>query len=554
MRAGIAWISWRRARSDAPYRNPWSKIPLRVLGCWEGCPPAESHGICMSLKRQTLWSMAPLIVVSVVGFFSVPLFYRSLGDQMYALLGYVATFSGMFGFADLGLGVAVGRYVGTALGAGDQTAVREYWGTGNLIALPLLGLMALAFMALGCVFGPKWFNIAPEHIGLLRACFLVGGLGLFFNYYGQLWVVLIQTHLDFRYTSLLRVGTNLAQVVPAMFLAYQTRNPFYVAAWSLPVGCAQLAILVLHARRRYGLGFSLRAARWSRAREMAVFTSKTFASLLISSLFVQMDRLLAGRFAVAADYSHYVISTNVGVRLQGLGGAVMGPVFHNTTRALGGSQASSPARIYDEMFQFMFGWYLLAALWVAAWHPLLLHLWLDVWRGGGAAVAQNVAPLFVPVIVAYCLTAMASISAPQLSALNRMGTACGFIALTGLLTLAGVWFGWQAAGVVGVAYGFLFGRLGLIAQDLFVIRLIKARGWLAAETWTSVAAQAGVAAVCALPQLLLPRNSLWHLLPATLHAGLVAGWLVRHPLRRILDQARAKAFPLAASGLEPPGS
>src|SRR5688572_17933219 len=100
----------------------------------------------MSLKRQTMWNVVPLVVVRVVGFFSVPLIYRCLGDQMYALWGYVDTFTGMFGFADLGLGVAVGRYVGLALGKGDQAAAREYWGTGNLIALPLLGLMALLFM------------------------------------------------------------------------------------------------------------------------------------------------------------------------------------------------------------------------------------------------------------------------------------------------------------------------------------------------------------------------------------------------------------------------
>ena len=147
---------------------------------------------------------------------------------------------------------------------------------------------------------------------------------------------------------------------------------------------------------------------------------------------------------------------------------------------------------------------------------------------------------------------MGNISGPQLSALNRMGTACGFNAAAGLLTLAGVWIGWQTAGVIGVAYGFLFSRIGLIAQDLFVIRLIQARGWLAAEPWRSLAAQTGVACIFALPQLFLPRQSLWQLVPAALHAGLVAAWLLRHPLRRVMDQARTKSPALAATGLQPP--
>src|SRR5437868_12293054 len=99
----------------------------------------------MSLQKQTLWSLAPLLVATFVNLFSVPLFYRYLGPEMYALWFYVLTFTGAFGFMDLGLGVAVGRYVGIALSQKDEKAVREYWGTGHAIALPLLLLMGLGF-------------------------------------------------------------------------------------------------------------------------------------------------------------------------------------------------------------------------------------------------------------------------------------------------------------------------------------------------------------------------------------------------------------------------
>src|SRR5690554_5223694 len=103
----------------------------------------------MSLKRQTLWSMSPLLVMSALNLFSVPLFYRFLGEDLYALWLSVATFTGVFGFADLGLGVAVGRYIGIALGKGDQAAVREYWGTGNLMALAVVVPMATVFTLVG---------------------------------------------------------------------------------------------------------------------------------------------------------------------------------------------------------------------------------------------------------------------------------------------------------------------------------------------------------------------------------------------------------------------
>src|SRR5262245_4400126 len=121
------------SKSDQDKANAASPEPPRASG----------------MKRQFAWSIAPLVVVTLLNLFSVRLFFRYLGDEMYALWGFVGTFTGLFGFADLGLGVAVGRYIGVALGKGDQEAVREYWGTGNLIALPLLGVMGLAFTGLG---------------------------------------------------------------------------------------------------------------------------------------------------------------------------------------------------------------------------------------------------------------------------------------------------------------------------------------------------------------------------------------------------------------------
>src|ERR1700739_1481086 len=102
--------------------------------------------------------MAPMLVISVVNVFSVRLFYRYLGPEMYAIWFYVNTLNGSFGFTDLGLGTAVGRYIGVALGAKDRKALEEYWGTSNLLALLVVSVMAVIFIGLGVAFGPKWFQ------------------------------------------------------------------------------------------------------------------------------------------------------------------------------------------------------------------------------------------------------------------------------------------------------------------------------------------------------------------------------------------------------------
>ncbi len=460
--------------------------------------------------------MLPLLTVTVVNIFSVPLFYRYLGAEMYALWFYVLTFTGSFGFMDLGLGVAVGRYMGVALGRGDQEAVRGYWATGNAVAIPLLGCMSLVFVFLGVVFGPKWFNVAPEKAHLLQWSFAAGGVSLFLSYYGQFWNILSQAYLDFKFLSIVRIVISLAQILPAILIAWLTGNPFLLILWTAFTTGLQLLVYVWHARKNYSLGFHLREASWARAREMAGYTGKTFLTLLVNSLLGSVDRLLLGRLAPAGDFANYNISTNVGGRISGLSTAVMGPVFHNTSRTVGDSSPVTPAQIYNETFRFMFGWYLLAMVWVTVWAGPALRLWL------GPQLGADVQPIFAPIIIAFCLSAISNISGAQLGPLNRVGAGIFFHIAAGLLLAAGVWIGWNLGGIQGVAYGFLASRAALVAQDIFIIRLIRGGGWLAASTWRAILIQILVALVIFLPAHLLQAGFGAQLGCAALHGAGVA--------------------------------
>ncbi len=491
----------------------------------------------MSIKRQSVWSLLPLLVTAAVGFFSMPLFLRYLGNDMYALWGYIATFTGMFGFADLGLGVSVGRYIGVALGKNDHEAVRGYWGTGNLVMIPFLSLVSLAFIALGVWLGPKWFNISADNAVMLRSCFVAGGFGLFFSYYGTYWLILSQAYLDFKFIGVLRVVMTLLQILPSVALAFFTKNPLLLVAWSALISLLQLGVFAWHARRNYHLGLNLRAASLDRAREMAGYTGKNFFGLIAASLFGSVDRVLLGKLAPAGDFSPYFFSGNIAARLQSLSVAVMGPVFYNTARVVDSGRAAA-AKIYNETFAFVFDWYLLAAVWLCLWHPVLLRLWLVHTMGVklGEQTALLVAPLLLPLVGACCFSALANISGVQLASLNRLGAAIGFNITAGLLAVPGVWIGWNAAGLVGAAYGFLFSRIAYIAQDLYAIRLMDAGGWLDIHTWLRMGAQGLVGGVFAFSYLAFKGDSYWLLIPATLHGGLVAAWILRRPLRKFIAE------------------
>ena len=492
----------------------------------------------MSIKRQSAWNMAPQLVTAVTGFLSMPLFLRFLGDENYAVWNFAIIYAGVFGFADAGLGVAVGRFVGIALGRNDRQAVREYWGTGNAILLPFLVLAVLTLVGSGFWLAPKWYNVAPDHVGVLRACVAATGIGILFSYYSQYWNVLAQAHLDYKFIGAVQATTALLRVIPGLMLACALKNPFLVAAWYALISLVELIIFVRHGRNIYQLGLEFSAASRSRMREMSGYFGKNLIGLLVGSAFGQIDRQILGSAhlrASPADFAHYTVAGNLSMRLQGLSNAVMGPVFFNTARTTGGKQHTSTAAIFDEMFTFVLGWYFLAATWMAVWHPVFAHLWLGHTMGAerGAIAAAQVGPLLVPLVAACGFTAVANVSGAQLSSINRMGTTVLFSAGAGLLAVAGVWIGWRLHGVLGAAYGFLFSRLVFVAQDLFIIRLLKAKGWFGWAAWRQMVLQSLVSAIFAGSYFLFPVTSVWLLIPAVLHAGLISAWLLRHPLRKL---------------------
>jgi len=445
----------------------------------------------------------------------------------------------MFGFADLGLGLVIGRYISVSLGKNDLAAVRRYFGTGNLIVLPVLVLMTLAYIGLTVWLCPLWFDkMDRAEVGLLRGCLVVNGLGLFFSYYGAYWLAVSQAHLDFKFIGLIKALFSPLQIIPSLLLAWSTRNPFWVLVWTALIAVLQLAFIVWHARRHYAMGLCLGSASLACAREMAGYITKMVLTLMVGVVLGPLIPNLFGRLASPAAFVPYNLSNNIASRLQSLSMAVMGPVLHNTARVIEDGRAAA-AKIYNDSFAFVFDWYLLVALWLALWHPVLLRLYLVHTMGSplGEETARTVGPLLVPLVAACCFTSLTNISNSQLISLNRLGPLILFCLGTGLLSIVGVLLGWHINGMIGAVYGYLLSRTAMVAQDLYTIRLIRAGGWLDPHTWRRFAGQLLVAGLFALACGRLPQQSYWMLIPAALHGGLMAAWLARQPLRKFLAGA-----------------
>ncbi len=385
---------------------------------------------------------------------------------MYALWFYLGTLTGAFGFMDLGIGVAVGRYMGVAIGEGDNQASREYWSTGNIISFFLVAFFAIVFVVLGTSLAPAWFKVSGDDAATLRLAILTGGIGLFFSYYGQMWFVLSATHLDFRFISLMRTTLSFVTIIGSVIVAMVWKNVACLAAFTSLVGAAQFYLLVRRGNAHYGMPVSFSQFKISRFKKMYSYILKTFIQILSNSLVGSLDKILLGRLAPIAEFTSYNVSLNVASRFQGISQAVMGPVLANSSRGVGGDSDNSPRVIYGEFFVMLAPMYIFFVLWIFSWNEPLLDLWLGSERGGLTSLS------FPWVVAALSISAVANISTAQLASLDRVGTGLLLSFTQNLLSAGLVYIGWHFDGLRGASVGLLLSRMPTFVQDWIVRSIV----------------------------------------------------------------------------------
>ncbi len=426
----------------------------------------------MSIRRQTLWSLVPTVLTTVVSLVSVRIMYNGLGAEMYALLLYVYMMTGTFGFMDLGIGNALARYMGISLSNGDAQAVREYWRVGMQVGVLFTALFSLIFILAGTCIGPLWFNVSPENQAMLQWCFAAGGISLFLSYTTSLWERVCQVHLDFPFISKMKVVFFLLQILPSMFLAWRFGIPVYLLIWGVAVQGLNFIVFAVYVRKKYNLRtLSQEAYLRSRFGDMKVYMMKSFATLLVNNVFTGLDRVVLGRLAPPEAFGHYGIAFNAGNRAQALSVSFMGPVFCNMNLLLKDTHQVKPADVYDYTCTMMLNWLLLGITATLFFSKPILTVWL------GTELAANVLPVFVPVVLACGINAFSNLSNAALGAIDRLGFGIKIITVAGvsaaLLCGAGFWF----HGITGAAYGYLISRISYVYMDWVTAkRFLHAKG------------------------------------------------------------------------------
>ena len=131
--------------------------------------------IVRRLLSGSVLRVSAVVITAAVAFFMMPFLVHTLGDEQYGLWVVVGSIVGFYGFFDIGLATAVGKYTAGAIGKQDYDEVNKVANTALALFLSLgLIVILLSFVGAGLILWLKEDDTAV----LFAALFAVMGTNI----------------------------------------------------------------------------------------------------------------------------------------------------------------------------------------------------------------------------------------------------------------------------------------------------------------------------------------------------------------------------------------
>ncbi len=292
-------------------------------------PVAQPPTRPKSLLSSAAWNIVAMVIIGLVGFVTVPIVVRAIGESDYGLYLLVGSIGGFATLLDLGMGEATLKFTAQYYARGDIRGVNRVVGA-TLSIYAVTGIVGGAIIIGGAPWIVRLLRLEPRQLAL--AADLVRWSGLAF----VLWVVAgaVRTMPDAtqRYDIAGKVRIVMAviqgvAVVAAVKLGYGVTG---LVVWMVANSLLNIIVAVVIAKMLVpGLHPWPRPTREG-LRE--VFGYGVFSSVnqVIGTISMQADRLILGAFFGTAEIA--ILEVPKGFLLRGVGvfsaaGAALFPRF-----------------------------------------------------------------------------------------------------------------------------------------------------------------------------------------------------------------------------------
>jgi O-antigen/teichoic acid export membrane protein len=411
------------------------------------------------------FKVANIILGLGVFFYLSPWMIHSFGDYYYGVYVLANTIVSYFALSEFGLGSAIEREVGVALGARKYRQANNLFVHGALLFFFIGIIVALFSICLGFVL---WLIQPTVHILAL----LIGiiGLTLSCGLIFQPWFSALNAQLKFatvyKYTLCVTILDAMASVI---LLSLHQGVVVFVAIHFVLLLCARLVLMVVVWQQT--LWLSVRKVVFAKKyfRTLLFYSMKTFGVRVAAMLQTKLDDIVVGVAISVSKVTHYSIAMDINNKGNGL--SVFFMEMLNPLFSFLHGEKNIPR--FQAAYTLIWKVILLLATFTFSILVFLGYDFIGLWLGAGYGDA------YVPLVLLACSYLFQRCHGPGETILftqNRhqiyayMSIADGLINLALSLTFVLV----AKLGITGVALGTLCSAVitRLIVQPILIARAI----------------------------------------------------------------------------------
>ncbi len=282
-----------------------------------------------SLLSSAAWNILALLTLGVVGFVTVPIVVREIGESDYGLFLLVGMIGGFAALLDLGLGEATLKFVAQYHARRDLVGVNRVLGATLTIYL-IAGVAGGAVIVACASWIARLFKLEPQQLESAARLVALSGLAFVLSLVATAMRTIPEAVQRFDVSSKLRIVMAVVQgvaMIAAVKLGYGVTG---LVVWMVAYTVLNLLVAFVVAVKLIPGVHPWPAPSRAGIREVFGYGMFSFSNQMIATVSTYVDRLILAAYFGPADVTVLSVPQNLLARGAGVysaGGAALFPRF-----------------------------------------------------------------------------------------------------------------------------------------------------------------------------------------------------------------------------------
>ncbi|HAS85085.1 MAG TPA: hypothetical protein DCS23_03395 [Candidatus Yonathbacteria bacterium] len=312
----------------------------------------EKDSLTYKAFKNSSYNIMGYLWPIVFTLFITPIIVLTLGVKEYGIYLFINTSAGLFGLFELGLGVAVLKYMSYYYGKKDEEAIKRLTHSANSLFL-ILGLLSLIISVMIGLFGPSFLPASFLAYEKYFKLFILAGGILFFNIITATYSLILSAIQRFDISNKIGMTSITLSSLGMLFVVKMGGSIREIFIVQLIVAAVFSIIIFQQARKL--LPIATFKFGWNKKEIINCYRFGLIAYVnnIATTALSSLDKIVIPFFVGPSNLTYYSMPGNVTAKIPGITNTLTVSMLPTTSQLSGGDEISRMKTMYIRTFRLM---------------------------------------------------------------------------------------------------------------------------------------------------------------------------------------------------------